>query len=67
MLPKLFFAALLFLSTALSAQTPTADNTIVGHKPPYQTIGTGMDIAVHVPEAACWWFLGLRLYFSYPH
>ena len=30
MLPKLLFAALLFLSTALSAQTPAADTTIAG-------------------------------------
>ena len=40
MLPKLFFATLLFLSTALSAQTPTADTTIAGQTLPLLPIET---------------------------
>ena len=40
MLPKLLFAALLFLSTTLSAQTPAADTTIVGQTLPLLPIET---------------------------
>ena len=40
MLPKLLFAALLFLSTALSAQTPAADTTIAGQTLPLLPIET---------------------------
>ncbi len=40
MLPKLSFAALLFLSTALSAQTPAADTTIAGQTLPLLSIET---------------------------
>ena len=40
MLPKLSFAALLFLSTALSAQTPAADTTIAGQTLPLLPIET---------------------------
>ena len=40
MLPKLFFTALLFLSTSLSAQTPAADTTIAGQTLPLLPIET---------------------------
>ena len=40
MLPKLLFPALLFLSTALSAQTPAADTTIAGQTLPLLPIET---------------------------
>ena len=40
MLPKLSFAALLFWSTALSAQTPAADTTIAGQTLPLLPIET---------------------------
>ena len=40
MLPKFFFADLLFLSTALSAQTPAADTTIAGQTLPLLPIET---------------------------
>ena len=40
MLPKLSFAALLFLSTALIAQTPAADTTIAGQTLPLLPIET---------------------------
>ena len=40
MLPKLSFAALLFLSTTLSAQTPAADTTIAGQTLPLLPIET---------------------------
>ncbi|MDE2740082.1 MAG: hypothetical protein OXI58_00695 [Gemmatimonadota bacterium] len=40
MLSKLFFAALLFLSTALNAQTPAADTTIASQTLPLLPIET---------------------------